>query len=208
MPLLNTVDNNSGICHCQQCCNYIFSLNHTYRTATQFCSILIVIVKENIDTALEVFSQYWQFRWSGCLLRRSYHLFIASSISASTDSSWSMWRPVGMWCDAALSRTVRKIFSSLWQYVGRECLLRVVSTSCLYPSQLSFFRLTYVRRRPGLEGVFICNLMRIGIWSGLSVNNVCQEHAVMREADANETSGELGSAFGRTLVGLPQFRIP
>ena len=24
----------------------------------------------------------------------------------------------GMWCDAAVSRTVRKIFSSLWQYVG------------------------------------------------------------------------------------------
>ena len=33
-------------------------------------------------------------------------LFIASSISAGTGSSWSLWRPVGMWCDAALSRTV------------------------------------------------------------------------------------------------------
>ena len=33
--------------------------------------------------------------------------------------------------DAALSRTVRKIFSSLWQSVGRERLLRVASTSCL-----------------------------------------------------------------------------
>ena len=28
-------------------------------------------------------------------------------------SSWSLWHPVGMWCDAALSRTVRKILSSL-----------------------------------------------------------------------------------------------
>ena len=43
--------------------------------------------------------------------------------------------------------------------------------------------------------------MRIGRWSELSVNSVCQEHEVMREADANETSGELASAFGRTLVG-------
>ena len=29
-----------------------------------------------------------------------------------------------------------------------------------------------------------------------------------READANEASGELGFAFGGTLVGLSQFRIP
>ena len=32
--------------------------------------------------------------------------------------------------DAALSRTVQKIFSSLWQSVGRERLLRVASNSC------------------------------------------------------------------------------
>ena len=30
----------------------------------------------------------------------------------------------------------------------------------------------------------------------------------MREADSNETSGELGSAFGGTLVGLSQLSIP
>ena len=59
-----------------------------------------------------------------------------------------------------------------------------------------------------LEDVFICNLMRIGRWSELSVDSVCQEHEVMRDADANETSGELGSAFGGTLVGLSQLRIP
>ena len=35
-----------------------------------------------------------------------------------------------------------------------------------------------MRRRPGLEGVFICSLMRIG-----SVNSVCQENGAMREAD-------------------------
>ena len=30
----------------------------------------------------------------------------------------------------------------------------------------------------------------------------------MREVDVNETSGELGSAFGGTLVGLSQLSIP
>ena len=39
-------------------------------------------------------------------------------------------------------------------------------------------------------------------------NRVCQEHEVMREVDANDTSGELGSAFGGTLVGLSQLSIP
>ena len=51
--------------------------------------------------------------------------------------------------------------------------------------------------------------MRIGRGSELSVSNsVCQEHEVMRDADANEISGELGSAFGGTLVGLSQLRMP
>ena len=72
------------------------------------------------------------------LLRRSSRLFITSSISAGTGSSWSLWRPVRMWCDTALSRTVRKIFSSLWQSIRRERLLRAASTSCLYLSQLAF----------------------------------------------------------------------
>ena len=76
------------------------------------------------------------------LLRRSSRLVNTSSISAGTFSSWSMCRPVGMWCDAALSRIVRRIFSSLWQFVGSERLLRAASTSSLYMSQLDFFRLT------------------------------------------------------------------
>ena len=50
--------------------------------------------------------------------------------------------------------------------------------------------------------------MKIGRWSELSVDRVCHEHGVMREVDANETSGELGSAFGGTLVGLSQLSIP
>ena len=50
----------------------------------------------------------------GSLLRSSSGLVITSSISAGTGSSWSLYRPVGMWFDAALSSTVRRIFLSLW----------------------------------------------------------------------------------------------
>ena len=50
--------------------------------------------------------------------------------------------------------------------------------------------------------------MRIGRWSELSIDRVCHEHEVTREVDANETSGELCSAFGGTLVGLSQLSIP
>ena len=50
--------------------------------------------------------------------------------------------------------------------------------------------------------------MRIGRWSESSVDRVCQEHEVMRDADVNETSGELDSALGGTLVGVSQLRIP
>ena len=50
--------------------------------------------------------------------------------------------------------------------------------------------------------------MRIGRWSELGVDRVCQEHEVMREADANERSGELGSALGGTLVRVSLLRIP
>ena len=64
----------------------------------------------------------------GSILWRSSRLVITSNISAGTGSSWNLYRPVGMWCDDALSKTVRKIFSSLWQSVGRERLIRVVSS--------------------------------------------------------------------------------
>ena len=50
--------------------------------------------------------------------------------------------------------------------------------------------------------------MRIGRWSELSDDMVWQEYEVMRDADANETTGELGSALGGTLVGVSQLRIP
>ena len=69
----------------------------------------------------------------GSLFRRSSRLVITSSISAGTGSSWSLCCPVGMWCAAPLSRIVRRIFSSLWQSVGREFLLRAASTSVSVP---------------------------------------------------------------------------
>ena len=49
-----------------------------------------------------------------------------------------------------------------------------------------------------MVAVFIFNLLMIGRWSELRVDRVCQEHEVLTEA--NETSGQHGSAFGGTLV--------
>ena len=43
--------------------------------------------------------------------------------------------------------------------------------------------LIQVRRRPETVVVFICNLMRIGRWSELTVDRVYQEPEVMREAN-------------------------
>ena len=50
--------------------------------------------------------------------------------------------------------------------------------------------------------------MRIGRWSDPRFVFVCQLVEVIREADANETSGELELALAGKLVGVPQFRIP
>ena len=47
----------------------------------------------------------------------------------------------------------------------------------------------------------ICNPIRMGRWSEVMVVCVCHSDEVMREADANYTSGELGSAFPGSLVG-------
>ena len=49
--------------------------------------------------------------------------------------------------------------------------------------------------------------MRIGRWSEPRFIFVCQLVEVTREADANETSGELGLALPGNLVGESQFRI-
>ena len=50
--------------------------------------------------------------------------------------------------------------------------------------------------------------MRIGRWSEPMFVFVCQLVEVIREADANETSGELGLALPGNLVVESPFRIP
>ena len=64
----------------------------------------------------------------GSLLQRSTRLVIMSSIFAGTGCSWSLWRPVGMWCDAALSRIepwVMVVFICNLMRMGRWSELRV-----------------------------------------------------------------------------------
>ena len=52
----------------------------------------------------------------------------------------------------------------------------------------------------------VCNPIRMGRWSELMVVCVCHSDEVMREADANYKSGELGPAFPGSLVGESVFR--
>ena len=52
----------------------------------------------------------------------------------------------------------------------------------------------------------VCNPIRMGRWSELMVVCVCLSDEVMREADANDTSGELGSEFPGSLVVESVFR--
>ena len=54
----------------------------------------------------------------------------------------------------------------------------------------------------------ICKLMRIGRWSEPRFVFVCQLVEVIKDDDANKTSGELGLALPGNLVGESQFRIP
>ena len=52
----------------------------------------------------------------------------------------------------------------------------------------------------------VCNPIKMGRWSELMVVCVCHSDDVRREADANHTSGELGSALPWSLVGASVFR--
>ena len=52
----------------------------------------------------------------------------------------------------------------------------------------------------------VCNPIKMGIWSEVMVVCVCHSDEVMREADANDTSGKLGSVFPGSLVGESVFR--
>ena len=52
----------------------------------------------------------------------------------------------------------------------------------------------------------VCNPIRMGRWSELMVVCVCHSDKVMREVDANDTSGELRLALPGSLVGESVFR--
>ena len=70
-----------------------------------------------------------------------------------------------------------------------------------------FFMLMLVRCCIGLIVTSICKLMWIGRWSEPTFVFVCQLVEVIREATANETSGELGLTLSGNLVGESQLRI-
>ena len=139
---------------------------------------------------------------------RSSRALIFSNIFVGTSSVLIRCRPEGMWCDAALRIMARKIFSPFWQSVGSRLLLSLSSISLLYRSQFALFRLMLVRCCIEVIVTSICKLMRIGRWSESRFVFVCQLVEVIREADANETSGELGLALPSNFVGEYQFRIP
>ena len=95
-----------------------------------------------VYAVLYIIIWYWQFKRGGVSSTE-----VNSSIHDIPYLCWDRSlvesvTPSRMLRDAALSKTVRKIFSSLWQSVGRERFLRATSTSCLYLSQLAFFKLT------------------------------------------------------------------
>ena len=52
----------------------------------------------------------------------------------------------------------------------------------------------------------VCNPIRICRWYELMAVCVCHSDGVMREDNANDTSGELGLAFPGCLVGASSFR--
>ena len=60
--------------------------------------------------------------------------------------------------------------------------------------------------RAGDEVTVVYTPIRISRWFELMVVYVCISGDVMREADANETSGELSSAFTASLEGESEFR--
>ena len=98
---------------------------------------------------------------------------------------------------------VCKVFSPFWQIDGSCLLLRLTSISLQYRSQFAFFKLKLVWWGMGFIVWSICKLMRIGRWS--ESRFVFQLVEVIREADANETSG---LALPGSLVCESQLRIP
>ena len=144
----------------------------------------------------------------GSLDLRSSRALIFSNISAGTGSVLIRCRPEGICRDAAFRMMVRKIFSPFGSLMEDVFCSVYPLISLLYRSQFAFFRLKLVRWGMGLIVWSICKLMRIGRWSEPRFVFVCQLVEVIREADANETSGEDGLALPGSLVGESQLRIP
>ena len=114
----------------------------------------------------------------------------------------------GICRDAAFRMMVCKIFSPFWQFVGSRLLISLSSISLRYRSLFAFIKLKLVRWGMGLIVRSICKLMRIGGWSEPRFVFVCKLVEVIREVDANETSGEDQLALPGILVGESQLRIP
>ena len=155
------------------------------------CSFVVLVISSFISgRAGEV----------GSLDLRSSRALIFSNISVGSGSVLIRCGPESMWCDAALRIMAGKIFSPFWQSVGGRLLFRLSSISLLYRSQFVFFRLMLVRCCIGVIVTSIYKLMRIDRWSEPRFVFVCQLVEVIREADANETSVELGLALPGNLV--------
>ena len=116
-------------------------------------------------------------------------------------------RPEGMWCGAALRIMASKIFSPFGSRSESVfCSACLQSLYCIGP--ILPFRMMLVRCCIGVIVTSICKLIWIGRWSDRRFVFVCQLVEVIRDADANETSRELGLALPSNLVGESQFRIP
>ena len=163
------------------------------------CSFVILVIPSFISCRVDEVES---------LDLRSSRALIFSNFYVGTGSVLSRCRPERMWCDATLTIMARNIFSLFWQLVGIRIFLRLSSISLLYQSQFTLFRLMLERCCNGLIVTSICKLMRICRWSESRFVFVCQLVEVMREADANDTPGELGLTLPGILVGEYQLRIP
>ena len=132
----------------------------------------------------------------GSLDLRSSRALIFSNISAGTGSVLIRCRPEGYMSRCCFQNDgTQDLFSLFGSLMEAVFLLSLSSISLLYRSQFAFFKLKLIRCGMGLIVWSICKLMRIGRWSEPRFVFVCQLVEVIREADANETSGEDGLAF-------------
>ena len=134
----------------------------------------------------------------GSLDMRSSRALIVSNMYAGTGSVLRWCCPEGIWCETTFRIMVRMIFSLFfWQLVGSRLLLNLSFISLRYWSKFSFLRWKLVRWGIGLIVKSICNLVRIVRWYEPRIVFVCQLVEVIREDDANDTSGE--GTYGRSL---------